>query len=150
MAAKWDMILYRDNHLLRFFHGSLLFSHQKREIPDFKNFLKIVNPSKYPEDFFFSKVWLRTFNCSLSGSLHGKLGDCPPNSSLESLPGHIDMLTMCDSSYFIYNAVYAVAHALHELILVKTEMGSPGHTDEPMLLPWQVNVPQKQDSPRGS
>ena len=49
------------------------------------------------------------------------------------------MITMSDSSYIIYNAVYS-AQALHELFLVKTEMGSLGDIDQEMLLPWKVIV----------
>lgn len=70
--------------------------------------------------------------------------DCPPNSSLEFM-SYVDMMTVSVTSYFVYNAVYAVAQVLHEMFLVKTEMGSPGDRDKPMLLPWQINDLQKQD-----
>ena len=54
------------------------------------------------------------------------------------------MMTLSEPSYLIYNAVYAIAQALHERLLVKTEMGPPADADQPMLLPWKVNVLQLQ------
>ena len=55
-----------------------------------------------------------------------------------------DMMTLSESSYFTRNAVYAVAQALHEMLLVKTEMGPPGDADEPMILSWKITVLQMQ------
>ena len=57
MATKEDSVLTEMNYILHSFHGgfSLL---QKRDIPSFKHFLKTVNPFQYPEDFYFSNVWL--------------------------------------------------------------------------------------------
>ena len=55
-----------------------------------------------------------------------------------------DMMTLSESSYFTHNAVYAVAQALHEMLLVKTEMGPPGDAEEPMILPWKITVLQMQ------
>jgi hypothetical protein len=146
MTRKWDIVVYEMNHMLHFFHGSFSFSHHKGEIPGFRHFLKRVNPSQYPGDFYFSKLWLHAFQCSPVGSLCGKIGVCPPNSSLEFMPGNIDIMTISDSSYFIYNAVYAIAHVLHQMLLEKIEMGSSGHTDKPRMLPWEVSLFQKQDN----
>ncbi|ELW65774.1 Vomeronasal type-2 receptor 26, partial [Tupaia chinensis] len=136
---QWDGILATMFNMPYFFHGSLLFSNQKRKISGFKQFLKTVNPSQYPEDFYLTKVWISFFNCSLAGSLCGKLRECPPNSSLELMPSYMDLMTVSDSSYFIYNAVYVVAQVLHKMLLQKIEMRSPGDADQPILLPWQLH-----------
>ena len=55
-----------------------------------------------------------------------------------------DMMLLCKSSYLMYTAIYAVAQALHEMLLVKIEMGSLVNEEQPMLLPWKVNVLQMQ------
>uniref|UniRef100_G1TQF0 G-protein coupled receptors family 3 profile domain-containing protein n=1 Tax=Oryctolagus cuniculus TaxID=9986 RepID=G1TQF0_RABIT len=125
--------------VLHSFHGGFSFSPHKGEIPGLKHFLKTVDPSHYPEDFYFTKLWFHIFTCLPSGSLCGEIGDCPPNTSLEFSPGDINIMTLSDSSYFIYNAVYAVAHALHKMFLEKVEMGSPGDAAQPKLLPWQLH-----------
>ncbi|XP_069923675.1 vomeronasal type-2 receptor 116-like [Oryctolagus cuniculus] len=139
MVAKWDIVVHETYRALHSFHGGFSFSPHKGEIPGLKHFLKTVDPSHYPEDFYFTKLWFHIFTCLPSGSLCGEIGDCPPNTSLEFSPGDIDIMTISDSSYFIYNAVYAVAHALHKMFLEKVEMGSLGDAAQPKLLPWQVN-----------
>ncbi|KAM6168135.1 vomeronasal type-2 receptor 116-like [Erethizon dorsatum] len=139
MTAKWDIVVYETDHMLHSFHGSFSFSPHKGEVPGFRHFLKTSNPSQYPEDFYFSKLWLTFFDCSLPGSQCGEIGVCPPNTSLEFMPGNIDLMTLSDSSYFIYNAVYAVAHVLHKMLLEKTEVGSPEDTEQARLLPWQLH-----------
>nr|XP_017204131.2 vomeronasal type-2 receptor 116-like [Oryctolagus cuniculus] len=139
MAAKWDIVVHETYHMLHSLHGGFSFSPHRGEIPGFKHFLKTVNPSQYPEDFYLSKLWLHIFGCSPAGSLCGKIGVCPPNASIEFFPGDIDMMTISDSSYLVYNAVYAVAHVLHNILLEKAEAGSPGDIAQPMLLPWQLH-----------
>lgn len=66
-------------------------SHQKRDIPAFMHFHKAVNPSQYPEDLNFSKFWLEICDCSLSGSLCGKMASA--HQSLELMPD-IDLMTV--------------------------------------------------------
>uniref|UniRef100_A0A8D2DZH8 G-protein coupled receptors family 3 profile domain-containing protein n=1 Tax=Sciurus vulgaris TaxID=55149 RepID=A0A8D2DZH8_SCIVU len=139
MAAKWDIIMAEMVHMLHSFHGSFSFSPHKGVIPGFQHFLKTVDPSHYPEDFYFPKLWYHLFGCSPAGSLCGKIFNCPENTSFETVSGVIDMLTMSDSSYFIYNAVYALAHVLHNMLIQKSEMGSSEDTDQPRLLPWQLH-----------
>lgn len=142
MAAKWEIVVKETDHMLHSFHGGFSFSHHKGVIPGLNHFVKTVDPSHYPEDFFLSQLWLHAFHCLPPGSLCGTIGVCPPNASFEFFPGHIDMLTISDSSYFIYNAVYAVAHALHKMLSEQIEKGSPGDAAQPRILPWQVNISQ--------
>ncbi|ELV13787.1 Vomeronasal type-2 receptor 26 [Tupaia chinensis] len=137
-SSEWEDILTYIVHMPYFFHGSLLFSNQERQISGFKQFLETVNPSQYPDDFYFSKLWLHFFACSLAGSLCGKLGDCPPNSSLKFLPSELGMMRISDTSYFIYHVVHVVAHVLSKMLLHKIEMVSPGEADQP-ILPWQLH-----------
>ncbi|XP_063085193.1 vomeronasal type-2 receptor 116-like, partial [Cavia porcellus] len=139
MTAKWDIVVYETDHMLNSFHGSFSFSPHKGEVPGFRHFLQTTTPSQYPEDFYFSKLWLNFFDCSLPGSQCGRIGVCPPNTSLEFMPGNIDLMTLSDSSYFIYNAVYAVAHVLHKMLLEKAEFASSEDSEQPGLLPWQLH-----------
>ncbi|XP_069923723.1 vomeronasal type-2 receptor 116-like [Oryctolagus cuniculus] len=138
LTSKWDLVMSETNHMLHSLHGGFSFSPHKEEIPGLKHFVKMANPSHYPEDFYFSKLWLFHLHCSLAGSFCGRIGTCSRNTSLEFLPGHIDLLTISDSSYLVYNAVYTVAHVLHKMLLEKVEMGSPGEAAQPMILPWQT------------
>nr|XP_044995344.1 vomeronasal type-2 receptor 116-like [Jaculus jaculus] len=139
MAAKRDVVMYEMDHILHSFHGSFSLSRHNREIPGFKRFLKTVDPSHYPEDFYFTKLWMYNFQCLPTGSQCGRGPVCPPNSSLELLSGNFDMMTVSESSYFMYNAVYALAHALHSMLLEESEMGPAGDREPPGLLPWQLH-----------
>ena len=82
-------------------------------------------------------------DCSLPGSyVHGTFQ--ARVLEWDTIAFSANMMTLSESSYLTYNAVYAVAQALHEILLVKTEMGPPGDADEPIILPWNVTVLQMQ------
>ncbi|XP_075391281.1 vomeronasal type-2 receptor 26-like [Tenrec ecaudatus] len=106
---------------LNTFHGSLVFTQQSSEIPGLKHFLRTVNPSKYPEDIFLSKLWLNHFNCCFPETFCGENSECPPNTSLASLPKpFVDMARM-KSIQYLYDTVHLVAQALHEMIVIGGE-----------------------------
>ncbi|XP_027622204.1 vomeronasal type-2 receptor 116 [Tupaia chinensis] len=111
----------------------------KRIIPGFAQFINSLNPYQYTEDFYFSKFWINLYNCPVEWTQCEKSIDCPPNVSLEFIEAHFSITSTYESSYFIYNAVYAVAHVLHKMLVEKIETGSTGDTDQPMLLPWQLH-----------
>ncbi|XP_048223626.1 vomeronasal type-2 receptor 116-like [Perognathus longimembris pacificus] len=96
-------------------------------IEDEKDFVKAANPSTYPEDFFLARLWFLSFNCSDSESDCVTWENCPHEASLDWLPGHIFDMTMSGDSYNVYNAVYAVAHALHEILLYQSEVQTIGN-----------------------
>ncbi|KFO30890.1 Vomeronasal type-2 receptor 26 [Fukomys damarensis] len=139
MTAKWDIVMYEMNHMLHSFHGGFSLSPHNVEVPGLRQFIATSNPSQYPEDFYFSKLWLSFLKCSPPGSFCGKIRVFPLNTSLQFLPGNIDLMTISDSSYFIYNAVHAVAHALHQRLLEETEMCSPECAQQHRSLPWQLH-----------
>nr|XP_021484259.1 vomeronasal type-2 receptor 26-like [Meriones unguiculatus] len=126
------------NWVGNFFRGSISFS-KTRIIPGFKNFLEDLTPSQYPGDFDFFKFWIDKILCS-PPALHCKYPKpCPANISLRIKHDKIDLMTISESSYSIWNAVYAVTHALHKMLLSKTEMGSKEDRNTDCLLPWQLH-----------
>uniref|UniRef100_A0A5F8H8P6 G-protein coupled receptors family 3 profile domain-containing protein n=1 Tax=Monodelphis domestica TaxID=13616 RepID=A0A5F8H8P6_MONDO len=137
-TSHWDITmrpLYSQGFA---FHGALTFSYLTREIPGFKTFLKTVTPTKYPHDALLRGFWLSAFRCPNQPEyLEQEL--CSPNASLDTLPlGSFDM-TMSGFSYTIYNTVYAVAWALHEISRRKSEKRSM--VNEEYLVPysWQLH-----------
>ncbi|RWS18266.1 vomeronasal type-2 receptor 116-like protein, partial [Leptotrombidium deliense] len=44
---------------------------------------------------------------------------------------------MSDGSYNIYNAVYAMAHSLHEMLLQQVDVQPVKNGKGPVLSPWQ-------------
>ncbi|XP_069923699.1 vomeronasal type-2 receptor 116-like [Oryctolagus cuniculus] len=138
-TSQWDFASSEKPFLLHSFHGTLIFSHHHAEISGFKNFLRTANPSKYPEDIYLSTFWSLAFGCLFTGTSCNTLQKCPLNASLESLPPHHFDMSMSDGSYNIYNAVYAVAHSIHEMLLQELEMQPGNKRSKVAFSPWQLH-----------
>ncbi|XP_031247067.1 vomeronasal type-2 receptor 116-like [Mastomys coucha] len=139
MNSEWDDIIQSNHFILNSLHGSLIFTHHHKEISDFRNFIKTIHPSKYPEDFYLTKLWFDIFNCSFAAADCNTLENCLPNASLhESLGIHFD-LVMNKFAYNIYNAVYAVAHSLHEMLLHQVEVRPIRKAEGLMFSAWQLH-----------
>uniref|UniRef100_A0A670J6Y3 Receptor ligand binding region domain-containing protein n=1 Tax=Podarcis muralis TaxID=64176 RepID=A0A670J6Y3_PODMU len=118
-TAQIDFPLYRWQSLIttdiQTFHGAISFAVHSEEIQDFKYFLRGVYPNWAKEDGFIKDFWQQAFGCSFSNStvstITGKI--CTEEEMLESLPTPYFETSMTGHSYSIYNAVYALAHALH-------------------------------------
>ncbi|OPX53816.1 hypothetical protein BTE48_17505, partial [Oceanospirillum multiglobuliferum] len=89
------------------------------------------------------KFWIDNFYCSPPPLLCGNHKPCPLNTSLKTKQ-EINVMITSEPSFSIWNAVYAVAHTLHKMLLRTTGMGSHEYTNHERLLPWQVSLSQKQ------
>ncbi|XP_041533630.1 vomeronasal type-2 receptor 26-like [Microtus oregoni] len=127
---------YELNILMYIFGGSFSFS-KNENIPGFKHFIKALMPSQYPEDLYFRKFWIDTFDCTPPPLHCGKYIPCPPNISLETKEEKVVMITS-EPRVSIWNAVYAVAHALHKMLLSRTEIAPHKAANKDSLLPWQT------------
>ncbi|XP_048196597.1 vomeronasal type-2 receptor 116-like [Perognathus longimembris pacificus] len=139
MNSEWDFTLKRRYFMLGSLHVPFIFRHHHVDVSGFTDFVKAVNPSKYPEDFFLARLWFLSFNCSDPESDCVTWDNCPHDSSLDWLHGHIFDMAMSGDSYNIYNAVYAVAHALHELLLHQTEIQTIGNRKGTGIFPAQLH-----------
>uniref|UniRef100_A0A670YZ86 G-protein coupled receptors family 3 profile domain-containing protein n=2 Tax=Pseudonaja textilis TaxID=8673 RepID=A0A670YZ86_PSETE len=98
--------------------GALSFAVYSNEVKGFQHFLQTRNHFSYfPQDGFIKDVWEHAFGCVFpDSSVNEDLeGICTGNEKLDSLPGAFFEMKMTSPSYSIYNAVYAVAHALHAI-----------------------------------
>ncbi|XP_076783527.1 vomeronasal type-2 receptor 116-like [Arvicanthis niloticus] len=139
MNFEQDVTDHADYFMLDLFHGSLIFTQHYGESFEFTKFIQTVNPYKYPEDIYLPKLWHLFFNCSFSEIDCKLLDNCQPNASLNILPRHIFDVSMSIESYNIYNAVYAVAHSLHEITLKKIQMQPYENGEGMVFFPWQLN-----------
>ncbi|XP_042549863.1 vomeronasal type-2 receptor 116-like [Dipodomys spectabilis] len=139
MNSQWDLTMRRKYFILGSLHVPLIFSHHHTDLSGFTDFVKAVNPSKYPEDIFLARMWFLSFNCSDADSDCVTWDNCPHEASLDWLSGYISVMTMSGDSYNIYNAVYAVAQALHEMLLHQTEDHTMGNRKGTVPSPAQLH-----------
>ncbi|XP_032092338.1 vomeronasal type-2 receptor 26-like [Thamnophis elegans] len=107
-------------------HGALSLAVHSKEVPRFLEFLQLINASFDGEDGFIQGFWEEAFGCFFPKSPINRQGrvSCTGEEKLENLPASIFEMSMTSHSYSVYNAVYAVAYALHNMLsfqLKKTE-----------------------------
>ncbi|XP_062993090.1 vomeronasal type-2 receptor 26-like [Elgaria multicarinata webbii] len=129
---------------IEFLHGALSFTIHSKEVLGFKRFLQRRNPTLENKDGFIRVFWEEAFECSFSNSITGKqVGTiCTGEEKLETLPASVFETSMTGHSYSIYNAVYAVAHALHAMHSSKTKYRAMVNEARLKLLheePWKLN-----------
>ncbi|XP_077774296.1 vomeronasal type-2 receptor 26-like [Podarcis muralis] len=141
---------YQRDWDIQAFHGAISFSIHSNEVQGFRKFLQGRNPSSTADDGFIRDFWEQAFGCVFpSSALDDVVGDiCTGDESLENLPGHIFEMSMTGHSYCIYNAVYAVAHALHMLSSTSKHrtMAEGERKKLQKNQPWQVHHFLKQVS----
>ncbi|XP_032761612.1 vomeronasal type-2 receptor 26-like [Rattus rattus] len=116
-TSDWDIttLPFQQNLGYTYFGGGLSFSVHTDEILGFKDFLRSVQPRKYPQDIFIQDVWSNLFECPyLDQHWIRELSQCEQNGNLSTRPLHLWDMNTSPSSYKIHAAVYAVAQALHE------------------------------------
>ncbi|XP_031207746.1 vomeronasal type-2 receptor 116-like [Mastomys coucha] len=140
MNTEPHITYYADYFMLDSFHGSLIFTHNYRESFELTKFIQTVNPYKYPEDIYLPKLWHLFFKCSFSDIDCQLMANCHSNASLDVLPSHILDMAISEESYNIYNAVYAVAHSLHQMSLQQVQTQPHENGEAVAFFPWQLNI----------
>ncbi|XP_052020277.1 vomeronasal type-2 receptor 116-like [Apodemus sylvaticus] len=119
-TSQWDVITNKKEFSLDFFHGTVAFVHHIGEIAKFRNFMQTMNTDKYPVNISESILEWNYFNCSISKSSN-KMEHFKFNKTLEWTAQHKYDIALSEEGYNLYNAVYAVAHTYHELIVQQVE-----------------------------
>ncbi|XP_032751852.1 vomeronasal type-2 receptor 116-like [Rattus rattus] len=137
-TSQWDVITSNGEFLFNSFHGTLSFSHHYSEISGFKEFIQTVYPLNYSNTISLAKLWWVNFNCFWPSSNCKKLKKCSRKMLLKWLSNNQFEMAMSETNYNLYNAVYAVAHSLHELILQQANTLSNNVEKELMFDSLQV------------
>nr|XP_042125689.1 vomeronasal type-2 receptor 116-like isoform X8 [Peromyscus maniculatus bairdii] len=124
-TSQWDVTTSKRDLTLDTYYGTLAFAQHHSEISGFKNFVQTLNPLKYSDEYLTRLGWMN-FNCEVSASKCETLKNCSSNASLQWLMRQPFDMAFSDDSYDIYNAVYTVAHAAHEMLLQQVDDGK-GH-----------------------
>ncbi|KAM6451824.1 vomeronasal type-2 receptor 26-like [Liasis olivaceus] len=116
MPAQMDFASVSFHRLwdISLLHGALSLSINSKEVFGFQEFLQSRNPTTEQNDGFMRDFWEQVFDCSFPNSIKNKRTDniCTGEEKLETLPTSTFEISMSGHSYNVYNAVYAVAHAL--------------------------------------
>ncbi|XP_060538201.1 vomeronasal type-2 receptor 26-like [Pantherophis guttatus] len=119
---EFTSVPFQKTRGIDFFHGVISFEVSSKEISGFNKFLQMRNPTSEAEDHLMRVFWEEAFECSfpkdkLNEENSGML--CTGEEKLDKLPKSVFDTTMTGQSYSIYNAVYAVAHALQAMFSPK-------------------------------
>ncbi|XP_007887794.2 extracellular calcium-sensing receptor-like [Callorhinchus milii] len=122
---------------------------RKTQIRGLRDFLMDVHPSMYPGNLLVNEFWETQFGCKLMLENGTDQSDttsvfplhCTGEENLNQTHNSYSDLTLDGSSYNVYKAVYAVAHALHNMFSCKDKEGpfknnTCAHTLD--FKPWQL------------
>nr|XP_008113554.1 PREDICTED: vomeronasal type-2 receptor 26 isoform X1 [Anolis carolinensis] len=127
-----------------FLHGAISFAVPSKEVSGFREFIQTRNPLSEKGDGFIRIFWELVFECSFPKTVlnqeDGKT--CSGEERLETLPGSVFEMSMTGQSYSVYNAVYAVAHALQAMVSSKLKHRGMADGGKRVLLDlqsWQLH-----------
>ncbi|XP_070810500.1 vomeronasal type-2 receptor 26-like [Pituophis catenifer annectens] len=139
-------ILMQRHLPIDFIHGALSFAIHSKELPGFQKFMWKRSPNFEKEDGFIRDFWKDAFDCSFPGEMTDRNAEriCTGEEKLETLPNSVFETTVSGHSYSIYNAVYAVAHALRAIRSHSSKFKESQIIDERrwkvfLQSPWQLN-----------
>ena len=130
--------------------GTLGFALRKGNIPGLRSFLTSIQPRDLPSDPFVQEFWEMMFGCSFrndpspSQSARPK---CTGSESFDNVETFYTDVSELRFTYSVYKAVYAVAHAIHNMLSCQPGHGpfeKGGCPNVTNLQPWQVrtsNIP---------
>ncbi|XP_060638985.2 vomeronasal type-2 receptor 26-like [Anolis sagrei] len=127
-----------------FLRGAISLAVPSRDVLGFQKFIQMRNPVSEKEDGFMRIFWEQAFECSFPKPILNEDGGktCSGEERLETLPGSVFEMSMTGQSYSVYNAVYAVAHALQAMLSSKLKHRGMTDGGKGMLLDlqfWQLH-----------
>uniref|UniRef100_A0A8C6VLD2 G-protein coupled receptors family 3 profile domain-containing protein n=1 Tax=Naja naja TaxID=35670 RepID=A0A8C6VLD2_NAJNA len=144
LTSHWEISSTHDIlPYLKFFHGALHFRDHSHDIPEFRHLLLSLNPLRPQGDVFLPLSWARLFGCKIhkAAVVLQKGKKCTGKENLQNLPSYMFEAGMMGESYNIYNAVYAVAHAFHDMHESGTRPATMRLGERiSNIQPWQVTL----------
>ncbi|XP_030050928.1 vomeronasal type-2 receptor 116-like [Microcaecilia unicolor] len=117
--------------------NTFAFTVGKRTIPSFHKFVREVNPSMFPNESFIEMWWKDLCNNKCPKSIQRS---CSSDETSDYIL-HCDIVIL-GSSYNVYNAVYGLAHALHNMITSGSRNSSLLSGESEKILdfsPWKLH-----------
>ncbi|XP_064159214.1 extracellular calcium-sensing receptor-like [Anguilla rostrata] len=130
--------------ILPLLHGTIAIDLQKRNIQGLRSFLTGVRPKDLPSDPFVQEFWETTFGCSLRNDPTLSLSarpQCTGSENLDDVENIYTDVSQLRTTYNVYKAVYAIAHAIQNMLSCQPGDGpfeNGGCPDVTNLQPWQI------------
>ncbi|GLD75026.1 extracellular calcium-sensing receptor-like protein [Lates japonicus] len=105
-----------DNEGHSILEGSLGFAVSQAKIPGLEEHLRRLHPSQFPDSQFVRDFWEDVFDCSLNDSTNAQRKPCSGFESLQNVESQFTDVSDLRFTNNVYKSVYAVAHALDNLI----------------------------------
>uniref|UniRef100_A0A8C4SG52 Extracellular calcium-sensing receptor-like n=1 Tax=Erpetoichthys calabaricus TaxID=27687 RepID=A0A8C4SG52_ERPCA len=126
--------------------GTIGVAIRRGEIPGFQNFLLQVHPEVNPNKRLLIQFWETMFGCKFQEIIQGQNVSvdhpiCTGYENISSTKTGYSDVSQLRTSYNIYKAVYALAHALHNMISCESGKGPfENHTcaNSTSVQPWQL------------
>uniref|UniRef100_H2ZX37 G-protein coupled receptors family 3 profile domain-containing protein n=1 Tax=Latimeria chalumnae TaxID=7897 RepID=H2ZX37_LATCH len=129
-SEGWTIsFFFAKKNYLRTLSGTIGIMNRKGDIPGFQEYLFHIRPSNYPNDFT-KEFWEEVFDCKWPGT--NQTADvtldiahkaCTGEEKLNELNNAFLDVSNLRYTYNTYTAVYAVAHALHDMHTCKPGNG---------------------------
>ncbi|XP_075042426.1 extracellular calcium-sensing receptor-like [Mixophyes fleayi] len=142
--------IFQQKQFWNILNGTIGIAKSRKILPKFSNFLQSLRPSTHSRMFSIRQFWELLFNCrwvvdAANISLSSGVGrDSPACTGLEKLVTD-DLTEFNDPTsqavYMAHNALYTIAHALHNLLSCKPNQGPfAGNScaDKQDIKPWQL------------
>uniref|UniRef100_A0A4W5RFA2 Olfactory receptor C family, d1 n=1 Tax=Hucho hucho TaxID=62062 RepID=A0A4W5RFA2_9TELE len=122
-----------ENKAYGFLRGAVGFAIRNARLDGLEGFLDKVHPSQAPDNTLLREFWETVFQCSFEG---GSSTLCTGTESLAKLKNQYTDVSELRITNKVYTAVYAIAHALHNLLTdLKNDTDSG---NRPVYTPQQV------------
>ncbi|XP_072895051.1 extracellular calcium-sensing receptor-like [Hemitrygon akajei] len=133
----------------RFVIGAIGVAIRNVNIPGFKEFLTRLHPSVYPGNVLLEEFWEKTFGCSLKRmdnntenlTAIAQPHECTGTESLRTVSNTYTDTSQLRVTNKVYEATYAIAHALHNMLSCKSGKGpfvNQSCANITNFQPWQV------------
>uniref|UniRef100_A0A4W5RUL7 G-protein coupled receptors family 3 profile domain-containing protein n=1 Tax=Hucho hucho TaxID=62062 RepID=A0A4W5RUL7_9TELE len=103
--------------------GAIGFTVTRAHIPGLGNHLRDIHPSHFPNSMFLRNFWEIVFNCSLNVTTAPKRKPCNGSENLRGIQNTFTDVSKLTFTNNVYKSVYAVAHALHNLLTCEESQG---------------------------
>uniref|UniRef100_A0ACB8FUR8 Uncharacterized protein n=1 Tax=Sphaerodactylus townsendi TaxID=933632 RepID=A0ACB8FUR8_9SAUR len=141
MTAEMEFtsLAFQREWSIQYIHGAISLSVPSKKLLGFEKFIQMRNPTVDSEDGFIKDFWEDAFACSFTQPVEEKDQEpiCTGREKLENLPKTVFEVSMTSHSNSVYDAVYAVAYALHAAHLQRFKQSIMGNKEKEDLVNQQ-------------